>query len=38
MQSVSELKIKIFADGADPAGMLEMYAKPYIAVLQPTQR
>ena len=25
-----ELKVKIFADGADKAGMLEMYAKPYI--------
>ena len=27
---VSELKVKIFADGANKAGMLEMYAKPYI--------
>lgn len=27
---LSELKIKIFADGADKAGMLEMYSKPYI--------
>jgi transaldolase len=28
--SLNGLKIKIFADGADKAGMLEMYAKPYI--------
>jgi len=28
--SIDELSIKIFADGADKAGMLEMYAKPYI--------
>jgi transaldolase len=27
---ISQLKVKIFADGADKAGMLEMYAKPYI--------
>lgn len=30
MKTVEELKVKIFADGADKAGMLEMYAKPYI--------
>ena len=30
MKSVKDLTIKIFADGADKAGMLEMYAKPYI--------
>jgi transaldolase len=30
MKSLSELKVKIFADGADRAGMLEMYAKSYI--------
>jgi transaldolase len=30
MQSINKLKVKIFADGADKAGMLEMYAKPYI--------
>src|SRR5207253_3661057 len=30
MTTVEELKVKIFADGADLAGMLEMYAKPYI--------
>ena len=30
MKKVEDLKIKIFADGADKAGMLEMYAKPYI--------
>lgn len=30
MKSIEELKVKIFADGADKAGMLEMYAKSYI--------
>jgi transaldolase len=30
MKKVHELKVKIFADGADRAGMFEMYAKPYI--------
>lgn len=30
MKKISDLKIKIFADGADKAGMLEMYARPYI--------
>jgi transaldolase len=30
MTRVEELKVKIFADGAEKAGMLEMYAKPYI--------
>lgn len=30
MQSLSDLGIKIFADGADKAGMLEMYANPVI--------
>jgi transaldolase len=30
MTRVEDLKVKIFADGADKAGMLEMYAKPYI--------
>jgi transaldolase len=30
MKSIDELSVKIFADGADKAGMLEMYAKPYI--------
>jgi transaldolase len=30
MKGVEKLKVKIFADGADKAGMLEMYAKPYI--------
>ncbi len=28
--AISDLKVKIFADGADKAGMLEMYQKPYI--------
>lgn len=31
MPSLSELRIKIFADGANKAGMLEMAEKPYIA-------
>lgn len=30
MNRIESLKVKIFADGADKAGMLEMYAKPYI--------
>jgi transaldolase len=30
MKSVLDLRVKIFADGADMAGMLEMYAKPHI--------
>lgn len=30
MKSLSNLKIKVFADGADRAGILEMYANPLI--------
>jgi transaldolase len=30
MKPVTELRVKVFADGADRAGMLEMYAKPFI--------
>jgi transaldolase len=30
MKRFEELTVKIFADGAEKAGMLEMYAKPYI--------
>lgn len=30
MKSIEHLKVKIFADGADKAGMLEMSAKPFI--------
>ena len=30
MKTLNDLSVKIFADGADVAGMLEMYAKPYI--------
>lgn len=30
MKKVEELKVKIFADGADKAGMLEMYENPFI--------
>ena len=30
MKTVADLTVQIFADGADKAGMLEMYAKPFI--------
>ena len=30
MKNVNQLKVQIFADGADKAGMLEMYANPFI--------
>jgi hypothetical protein len=30
MKSVSDLKVKIFGDGADIAGILELSRKPYI--------
>jgi len=30
MKTVDQLRVKIFADGADLQGMLEMYAKPHI--------
>jgi transaldolase len=30
MKSLNDLKIHIFADGADKAGILDLYAKPYI--------
>jgi transaldolase len=30
MKKIEELKVKIFADGADKAGMMEMYAKSFI--------
>lgn len=30
MKEVSDLKVKLFADGADKAGMLEMYGNPLI--------
>ena len=30
MKSVDQLSVKIFADGADLAGMLELYRQPYI--------
>lgn len=30
MNELSKLKVKIFADGADKVGMLEMYRKPFI--------
>ena len=31
VKTQKDLKIRIFADGADKAGMLEMYKKPYIS-------
>jgi transaldolase len=30
MKSLSDLKVQLYADGADKAGILELYAKPYI--------
>jgi len=30
MKSIDQLKVKIFADGADKAGMLEMYRQPFV--------
>ena len=30
MKLIDQLRVKIFADGADKAGMLEMYAKPFV--------
>src|SRR5256886_7050410 len=30
MKKVEDLSVKIFADGADKAGMLEMYTKPFV--------
>lgn len=30
MKKIEELNVKIFADGADMAGMLEMYTRPYV--------
>lgn len=30
MKKIEELKVKIFADGADKVGMLEMYEKPFV--------
>jgi transaldolase len=30
MTGVNDLKVKLFADGADKAGMLEMYRKPFV--------
>ena len=30
MKTIEDLRVKIYADGADKAGMLEMYAKRYI--------
>lgn len=30
MKKIEELRVKLFADGADRAGMLEMYGKPFV--------
>ena len=35
MKSLTELKIQIYADGADKAGILDLYAKPYVKGLTP---
>ena len=35
MKKVEDLKVQIFADGADKAGMLEMYAKLKSGMLSP---
>ena len=34
MKKVQDLKVQIFADGADKTGMLEMYAKPIDTVAE----
>ena len=31
MKSLQDLKVKIFADGAEKSGMLEMYGNPLIS-------
>ena len=38
MKTVEQLSVKIFADGADLPGMLEMYEKPFIASKQVFKR
>src|SRR5882757_5888895 len=30
MRTLNDLKVQIYADGADKAGILDLYAKPYI--------
>jgi transaldolase len=30
MKSLNDLKIHLYADGADKAGILDLYSKPYI--------
>jgi transaldolase len=30
MKSRNDLRIKLYVDGADKAGILDLYAKPYI--------
>jgi transaldolase len=30
MKTIKDIKVKIFADGADKAGMLDMYARPFV--------
>ncbi len=30
MKTLNDLKVKLFADGADKAGMMEMYRKPFV--------
>ena len=38
MKSLSDLKVQLYADGADKAGILELYAKPYIKGLNDQTR
>ena len=38
MKSLNDLKIQIYADGADKAGILDLYAKPYIKGLTTNPR
>src|SRR5471032_726042 len=35
MKSLNDLKVQLYADGADKAGILDLYAKPYIKGLTP---
>jgi len=30
MKTLADLNVELFADGADKAGMLEMYRKPFV--------
>ena len=30
MKTLNDLKVQLYADGADKAGILDLYSKPYI--------